>query len=90
MMPPKSDSTAAARESPLSTDSRYTSLDPAKEQFRLLNLLPGERGSDIECEIFPDNLRDPQPFGAFSYTWGDAISGMGRIRYRDGGGFPQR
>ena len=48
----------------------YTPLTYVGE-FRLLTLLPGERGSQIQCLLEHADLESPPPCEALSYTWGN-------------------
>ncbi|KAJ2896945.1 uncharacterized protein MKZ38_005089 [Zalerion maritima] len=48
---------------------RYSPLGPG--QFRLVRILP-TRMSTIKCEMFHEIVRDPPPYIAISYAWGDA------------------
>jgi hypothetical protein len=52
-------------------------------EIRLVELLPGNSGDDIRCDIIHVNLDDDPLYDAVSYTWateaGDtALSGMAR------------
>ena len=49
----------------------YTPIEAGRE-FRVLKLKPAPQFSDgIECELKHADLKDPPPFEALSYVWGD-------------------
>jgi hypothetical protein len=52
----------------------YLPLRPATQpdgEFRVLTILPGRRGSTIECTLQQAFLSSPPPYEALSYTWGN-------------------
>lgn len=51
----------------------YEPLDKSKpSSFRLVELLPGERNSTIQCRLLPDSWGlEGSPYEALSYVWGD-------------------
>ncbi|KEY66238.1 hypothetical protein S7711_09264 [Stachybotrys chartarum IBT 7711] len=40
------------------------------DSVRLINLLPGDPGSRVQCELFTTRLRRAPPYRALSYCWG--------------------
>ncbi|VUC28993.1 unnamed protein product [Clonostachys rosea] len=62
---------AATEDASQSEWYQYTGLEDA--QIRLLYILPGPEGSDIECKLVTRTFNDDDPFSyeALSYTWGD-------------------
>jgi hypothetical protein len=52
---------------------QYTSLRPGDSTFRLLKLLK-HRGSELECELFPQSLSSNEhvSYEALSYVWGSS------------------
>ncbi|CAH0050482.1 unnamed protein product [Clonostachys solani] len=62
---------AAAEDASQSEWYQYTGLEDG--QIRLLHILPGTDGSNIECKLVTRSFNDADPFHyeALSYTWGD-------------------
>jgi hypothetical protein len=53
-----------------SSGFRYGPIE--EREIRLVRLLPGPRGSPIECEMVHSNLDlEPEPWECLSYMWGD-------------------
>ena len=56
----------------LTQESRqYSQLDPAKQEIRLLSILPGYKADAIYSVLETRSLDDSPDFEALSYTWGD-------------------
>ena len=49
----------------------YTPLDSSTSTIRLVILLPGEFGEDVECTLLHVPLDTKLSYEALSYTWGD-------------------
>ncbi|KAK7923652.1 hypothetical protein PG985_007723 [Apiospora marii] len=43
----------------------------SSDEFRLLNLLPGDVHKPLCCDLTTSNLTNPPPYEALSYVWGD-------------------
>lgn len=50
-------------------DFTHAKLNPAKQEFRLLRILPAPENTTIECEIITESF-GKLPYKAISYTWG--------------------
>ncbi|KAI0850028.1 HET-domain-containing protein [Daldinia vernicosa] len=50
----------------------YSKLSGTEPHFRLLLVLPGDRSTDIQCQLLVSSLDHPLEFEALSYVWGDA------------------
>ncbi|KAH8596246.1 heterokaryon incompatibility protein-domain-containing protein [Bisporella sp. PMI_857] len=48
----------------------YNALDTAKDEFRLLHLHSGPRGSAIAASLVTHSLSQPPQYDALSYVWG--------------------
>lgn len=55
----------------MSTNSIFEPLDPAKNEIRLLRLLPGEAGEPVRCTLHVTSLDESPKYEAISYVWGD-------------------
>jgi len=51
---------------------KYTRLDPAAPEIRLLELLPGQGSAPVHCKLLAVGLSTAPAFEALSYVWGDA------------------
>lgn len=58
------------------TQFRYEPLclDPQKDQIRVIELLPGNDTSPIQCNILEASLAKPPAYEALSYRWGEEKS----------------
>ncbi|KAF3919587.1 hypothetical protein ABW20_dc0103296 [Dactylellina cionopaga] len=45
---------------------------PEETAFRVVEVLPGDKGSTINCKLYVTNWEGPIPYEAISYVWGDA------------------
>ena len=50
---------------------QHEPLEEGANQFRLLQLLPGDDDSIIECRLYIFDRNDCPPYEALSYVWGD-------------------
>ncbi|KAF2119135.1 heterokaryon incompatibility protein-domain-containing protein [Lophiotrema nucula] len=50
----------------------YNDLSLAKQEFRLLEVVPSMLGGKIRCRLVRCNLDAPPSYEAISYTWGDS------------------
>lgn len=55
----------------MSRTMQYTRLNPAHSEIRLVTVLPGVDGSQIQCTIENMSLMRPPKYTALSYCWGD-------------------
>ncbi|KAN0112520.1 HET domain containing protein [Hyaloscypha variabilis] len=56
---------------PGSAQSEYPGLPlNLEDEFRLVEILPGEREDAIRCRLFTARVRDNPKYEALSYTWG--------------------
>lgn len=53
------------------TDFTYSTLDPTKNEVRVLIILPNVLSEPIRCEVKHIDLDDHPEFIAISYAWGD-------------------
>ncbi|KIN07112.1 hypothetical protein OIDMADRAFT_109868, partial [Oidiodendron maius Zn] len=49
----------------------YQPLDTNKPSIRLLKILKGNLGDDIQCELIEGWIEESIPYDALSYTWGN-------------------
>lgn len=56
---------------PSSEIFKYEPLDLSIDSIRLLVLLPGKLGDEIECELVHRTFASKPKYEALSYTWGD-------------------
>ncbi|KAJ2982620.1 hypothetical protein NUW58_g6403 [Xylaria curta] len=63
--------TPARRSAQLAKMVRYAPLDAARNEIRLLVLLPGEARDDLVCTLRTVSLDSVSDFDAISYVWGD-------------------
>ncbi|KAH8743709.1 heterokaryon incompatibility protein-domain-containing protein [Hyaloscypha sp. PMI_1271] len=52
--------------------SPQTARLAGRDQFRILDLLPGSGDSDIECELRVSSIAESEKYEALSYVWGDS------------------
>ena len=48
-----------------------TTLDPSRDEFRLLELAPGGPDDELIATLSTASLNSPPPYEALSYVWGD-------------------
>ena len=52
-------------------DFKYRPLQPSMNAARVVDILPGDYPSPIQCEMRVINLDIPPPYCALSYVWGE-------------------
>ena len=50
---------------------KYSSLNPARREIRVLIIHPGHRPAPVACSVFTVSLYDRPDYTALSYVWGD-------------------
>jgi hypothetical protein len=67
---------------------QYSPLPKGRDEFRLLNLLPGPKSADIELEIFHVTRSSQPEYEALSYAWGHLKrTDIALVRERESLGF---
>jgi hypothetical protein len=63
---------ATFRDAGISGDFVHEPLSDPNEELRLVQIdLSGDRDSEIHCRVTTHPIKDPPPYVAISYTWGD-------------------